>query len=246
VKFQDLHYKDKLCGVYSITHIDSGRLYIGSSINLYKRLIKHKSDLNAKRHHSPVLQNAWNKYGESGFEMKVLELVSDPQSLLEIEQNWLNKVNPFYNICKTAGNRLGFKASEETKLKLSKALKGKPKTPEHIEKMRIRNTGKKMSAEARAKCGRKGQKKPDGFGDKIRAANIGRKMSETGVEKMAETKRKEYIFVSPEGVEFVSKGLRKFCREHNLNPTSMCAIANNKPHFLQHKGWKCKYKPQAV
>jgi group I intron endonuclease len=43
---------------------------------------------------------------------------------LEREQYHLNLINPFdknitYNLCKTAGNMLGFKHSDETKLKMS-------------------------------------------------------------------------------------------------------------------------------
>lgn len=244
MNLQALSFRDKLCGVYTITHIESGNVYAGSSVDLYKRLIKHRSDLNGNRHHSPRLQNAWNKYGACAFEMEVVEFVLSTSEVLKVEQKWLDRLNPEYNTCRTAGNRLGFKASEETKSRISQALKGKTKSEGHIERMRLSCLGRVMSVETRAKCGRKGQKKPDGFAEKISLARTGFKPSEAAVEKIAETKRKEYVFTSPIGEVYICKGLRKFCREHDLNPSCMSSIANNKPHHLQHKGWTCKSKTE--
>lgn len=224
-----------------IRHRDSGREYVGSSINLYARFMKHKSDLNKGQHHSPILQNAWNKHGEASFDLVVVETVDSPETLLAVEQAWIDRLDPFYNCCKIAGNRLGFKASDETKRKQSAALRGKKRTPEQVENIRLSQLGKTLSAEHRAKCGRKGQRKPDGFGEKIRIANLGRKMRDADIEKMAETKRKEYLFTSPEGEGIVARGLRRFCKEHGLNPSSMSAIARGKRGSLRHRGWTCRY-----
>jgi hypothetical protein len=46
----------------------------------------------------------------------------------------MDKFNPQYNILKIAGSSLGFKQSEETKLKISKALK----TTLYMEKPTVR------------------------------------------------------------------------------------------------------------
>ena len=54
---------------------------------------------------------------------KILEYC-DKSVLLEREQYYLDSLNPPYNILKLAGSSSGFKLSEETKKKISKALKG--------------------------------------------------------------------------------------------------------------------------
>lgn len=48
----------------------------------------------------------------------------DKSDLLNREQALYESFNPQYNILKIAGNSLNFKHSEETKAKISKALKG--------------------------------------------------------------------------------------------------------------------------
>lgn len=60
----------KTAGVYEIVHRDSGRRYIGSSINVTYRLQRHRCDLRAQRGRSPALQNAWDKHGESAFDFR--------------------------------------------------------------------------------------------------------------------------------------------------------------------------------
>jgi hypothetical protein len=43
----------------------------------------------------------------------------EPSLLLEREQYYINELNPEYNILKIAGNRLGSKHSDATKIKMS-------------------------------------------------------------------------------------------------------------------------------
>ena len=208
---------------------------------MYKRIVKHISDLECNSHHSPKMQNSWNKYGADQFEIEVLQDVKE-ERLIHIEQIWIDVIKPNFNICKIAGRRVGYVESEETRRRKSEALRGKKRTPEQIENIRRSQLGKTLSEEHRAKCGRKGTPKPEGFGEKIRAARTGTKMSPEAVENMAKTKRKEYVFTDPNGCEHTAIGLRKFCREHGLSPSSMSAIASGRPHYLEHRGWKCRYR----
>lgn len=48
----------------------------------------------------------------------------DKSDLILREQYYLDKLNPEYNILKIAGSSRGFKHSKETKIKISKSLKG--------------------------------------------------------------------------------------------------------------------------
>jgi group I intron endonuclease len=62
------------CGVYRITCLPSGRVYIGSSIDIAKRFSEHRSSLRAGRHHSLLMQRAWDKHGREAFQFKPLFL----------------------------------------------------------------------------------------------------------------------------------------------------------------------------
>jgi hypothetical protein len=65
------------------------------------------------------------------------------------------------------------------------------------------------------------------------------KKSEQHIEKIAETKRKEYIVTSPDGFIQTIRGMRLFCRDHNLDDGAMIRVAQGKQR--RHKGWQCVY-----
>lgn len=168
------------CGVYSITS-PSGNQYIGSSINIKKRWAEHLSTLKHQHHDNDILQKAWNKYnGELVFK---LLLVCEPKDLLFYEQICIDGYTPEYNICKIAGNTLGFRHSEEykeqrrlaglgrkhteeSKIKISLALTGRERTPEHQAKITKAKTGVKYGPISDARR------------ESIRQAAIGRKATE--------------------------------------------------------------------
>lgn len=88
-------------------------VYIGSSANVHKRCGGHRDDLNRGCHHSTFMQRAWNKYGKNRFVFSVIELVSDVDVLINIEQLWLDILftsldrDKIYNTCPTAGSSIG-------------------------------------------------------------------------------------------------------------------------------------------
>ena len=90
------------CGVYMIKNKTTPeRFYIGSSVDLANRFSGHKNDLSKNKHHSPHLQNAWNKYGPDNFEFVVLEHC-EKEHQFDIENKYLHKYDPFYNTAKYA------------------------------------------------------------------------------------------------------------------------------------------------
>lgn len=135
-----------ITGIYKIVNKIDGKYYVGSTTNFRRRWITHKYLLNAGRHHSVKLQYAWNKYGESSFDV-VLEKITDDVDLLQLEQMHLNvaKLNPDgnYNLSydATAPWR-GKKLSESHRRNVSLALTGKPKSKEHNLKVGLANRGK--------------------------------------------------------------------------------------------------------
>lgn len=61
--------------IYYIKHIETNKIYVGLTTNYIRRKNEHLFDLRHYRHHNHHLQNAWNKYGESAFELGVLKEV---------------------------------------------------------------------------------------------------------------------------------------------------------------------------
>src|SRR5687768_12784577 len=63
-------------GVYQIRCKPTGKIYIGSAVDLRARWEHHRGRLRRGDHRNRYLQNAWVKYGEVNFEFSVLEFVT--------------------------------------------------------------------------------------------------------------------------------------------------------------------------
>lgn len=61
--------------IYYIKHIETNKIYVGLTVNYIRRKNEHLFDLRHNKHHNHHLQSAWNKYGESAFELGVLREV---------------------------------------------------------------------------------------------------------------------------------------------------------------------------
>lgn len=141
----------------------------------------------------------------------------------------------------------GRKMSLESRAKMSDAWKNRTQrrqTPEERAKRSKTMIGRHFSPEHRANLSKSqiGKKRPyrnDEYRAKISLAHKGRKHTLEHSEKVADTKRKDYIATSPDGKEFFVHGLRRFCKEHGLGQTNMVQVAKGK--FSHHKGWKCRY-----
>lgn len=57
------------------------------------------------------------------------------------------------------------------------------------------------------------------------------------IQKAQETRPKNYLVTTPDGVEMQITNLRKFCRENGLDDSCMGAVCSGKTRT--HKGWKC-------
>jgi group I intron endonuclease len=119
--------KDK-AGVYRWTNLKNGKTYIGSSINIFSRLITYYN-INYLLKNNMTIYRSILKYGYSNFSFEILEYC-DPEKAIEREQHFLDMLKPQYNILKKAGSSLGFKHSFEDIEK----MKNRIWTPEHKEK----------------------------------------------------------------------------------------------------------------
>lgn len=173
-------------GIYLIEHPATGRKYVGSSVQLPHRLGKHLNDLRAGRHHSQKLQRAWNKYGEPAFNFSLLEHVEDESALLVREQYWIDRlrcVERGYNVCPTAGSCRGREVTPTHREKLSAALRGRKRPPEHHAAL----TGVARSSETRAKisAAKKGKK----LSPEVVAQRHGRPCSDETRAKMSAARK---------------------------------------------------------
>lgn len=85
-------------GIYKIVNVVDGKMYIGRSKNVYKRVRSHKCDLRKNRHGNQHLQNAWNKYGEENFMWEIVELCS-LDIIEEKESYWIKQLDTLNRDC---------------------------------------------------------------------------------------------------------------------------------------------------
>jgi len=142
-------YLSMKSGVYKIVCIPSGKIYVGSSYNIKKRIKTHFYQLSKRKHRNPHLQSAFSLHGETNFSWEVLEYCEVNQ-LLKCEQIWLDSTQCYnrdigFNNCIKSDRPLGYKHTEENKAIMSKMKKGLKRSKESIEKGRIANTGKKRT-----------------------------------------------------------------------------------------------------
>jgi len=93
--------------IYQIQSKANGEIYIGCTYNFIMRKSGHLGSLRNNTHHSFLLQEHYNKYGEQDLIFDVVERIhkqgneSDNQfriRLYIIETNYIHKLNPSFNI----------------------------------------------------------------------------------------------------------------------------------------------------
>jgi len=184
----------KPSGVYRIFCTTNGKSYIGSSMNVGKRLRWHRNTLRQSVHQNPYLQNSWNKYGESAFEFRILEMCNE-SVLRQREKEIMDRVRPEFNCRGIDPHQSLTSFSAEARSKMSKASLGKPKqylvSPEARENIRAAKMGHPVSLETRAKLRAASLGRPVSpeTREKIRAAMIGHK-NNLGYTHSPETRAK--------------------------------------------------------
>ena len=110
-------------GIYMWSNNLTGDVYIGQSVDISKRFKNYLNLSYVKSKSSFIISKALLKYGYINFSFSILEYcnISDITSR---EQYYFDTFKPQYNILKTASSSKEYKHLEETKLKISNALKG--------------------------------------------------------------------------------------------------------------------------
>lgn len=200
--------------VYAIENAVNGRRYIGSTTNYKSRWHTHKSTLRRGKHHSFILQKAWDKYGEDAFTFKLL-LICPKDMRIEYEERLMPLQD--YNVMRTAHEVLvrgGWNHSDEFKAKMSNRHKGIPLSSEH---------------RAKLSKARSGYKYDQAFKDKARARQLGVSPSEhtrsqlgTAVKnaRSAEVLRNQEIAKTIHAACLGGASVSAMCKLHGIsNPT---------------------------
>lgn len=241
-KLQILKDNKGLSGVYKWQHKETGKIYIGSAINLSKRFLIYFSKSYLKRNRS-YINSAILLHGYSAFSLSILEYIDtnhlskeDARKLiLEREQYYIDSLSPQYNINPIAGSSLGTIHTEQTKALISETKKGekhpmfgKKHSTETITKMSGENNhfyGKNHTLEALLKMREARSHKNHPF-----YGETGENHPMFGKKHSIETKKK---------MSLIKKGVIK-TEEHKAKISkSMCkkvfVYSNSVPTILSHE-----------
>jgi hypothetical protein len=210
-------------GVYQITCLANGKIYVGSAISLRRRWNGHRRALQGGYHHNPHLQSAWNKYGESQFKFSVLELTGI-DDVLRAEQIWIDRTG-------CADQRVGFNIFD---------VAGSPgQAFARVWEGFIDPDGNAVTiTNLHDFCRIHELDHPS----MMRLAQGRSKLkSYKGWTHRNSVRKRSYIktyegFIDPEGHAVGAiTNLAAFCREYGLDKTHMVAVAHGR--IISHRGW---------
>jgi len=118
--------RNDVSGIYKIFCTANDRYYYGASRDVGRRLRTHRSVLKNGQHKNQILQNTWNKHGESSFVMEMVEPV-ELSRLFAVEDIYLKDHvgKPKCMNIRSSGYSVYKKStSQETRDKLSRAARG--------------------------------------------------------------------------------------------------------------------------
>lgn len=118
-----------LSGIYQITCVRNGQIYVGSSKNIPKRWAEHRRALRKGRSNCRYLQHAWIKHGEASFRFHVIEECIE-ESLEGREQFYIDTLRPAFNSITDVKRRFG----KEMRDKIAASLRAKAALVTHCPK----------------------------------------------------------------------------------------------------------------
>lgn len=234
--------------IYMWTHIESGKRYIGSAVDLYNRLKYYFSPLGLKRANN-YISRAIISHKHSAFSLSIIEYIdisnlskeSARKLILEREQHHIDSLGPEYNINPIAGSRLGSGHTELAKAKMRKR--------KHTEETKAL-ISLAMSGENNPMYGRRGENNPN-FGkifshstetkSLISKALLGKPLSEETKAKMSLAKsgennplsKKVYVYINstPPILEYEFASIIETAKYFKCSHTSISRYIKNDKLF---------------
>jgi len=108
-------------GIYAFVNKLNGKQYIGSSKNLYERMLHHLSGVKSNL----ALQQAFNKYGKENFQFVIYAYAPNTLPHITDLETLFMSYFPFeqlYNFAPTALSMQGYKHTEDTTAKMTARL----------------------------------------------------------------------------------------------------------------------------
>jgi len=110
-------------GVYVFINKINNKRYVGSSINLTKRMTSYYYYASSNNKSAVPIIRAMKKYGLNAFSLGIKEFcIENPINCIVLEQKWIDFYKPEYNVLAVGGCSFGFKHSAETIDLLKKKL----------------------------------------------------------------------------------------------------------------------------
>jgi group I intron endonuclease len=211
--------------IYVLTNKINGKQYVGQTIQTFKQRLSQHIYESKKDNPCMIIAKAIKKYGIENFDVKIHNIMKcclcDTEKIMIKTLN--TKVPNGYNIREGGEGAHNYICSEETKKKLSKLAKGK-----HISEWQ-----KQRISEANSGAGNYwyGKSKSTPFYGKHHT-----KESKDNLAKIACIY--EYEITTPNNEVVVINNMRKYCRENNLNQSSMRKVAMGTQDI--HKGYTAR------
>ena len=136
-KLNVLKYVKGKSGIYMWTNKLNGKSYVGSSVDLRRRLLEYYNVNRILNEQSMPINVALLKYGYTNFTLTILE-ICDKDSLMSREKHFFEVYSPEYNLLKTPGSPSrgsGWTHSEATLERMRIAASKTFKSPEFLTKL---------------------------------------------------------------------------------------------------------------
>jgi group I intron endonuclease len=243
--------------VYKIVNTVNGKLYIGQSVDPYKRLVRHFSNSSG----CTKLKRAIQLYGKNSFRLDIIHWCDDKKDANELETFLIEEsesINKGYNITPGgygtgAGKQnpfYGKSHSLEFKLRHSNLMKGRVVSKETREKLRIAGSNRIMSEVTKEKLRARPKSEycsqqtamsnklriwTDASKDKLRAHNLGKTASDEAKRKISIANSTRVWSSNSKLKVSQSKWKPVFCKELNvtfISYTHAASYFNVNPTYI--------------
>ena len=240
---------NRICGIYRIRNLVSGRFYIGSSEDIYRRFDVHRRNLRKGKHTNMALQASWTKHGEDAFRFDILHRVT-PEELREVERNILVAVLSHPMCCNMHDEtyvfpRTGRVHSNEAKAKISAKVQAAIAEGRGGKFIPSEETRAKMSESLKGNQNAKGHVRTQEHRRKLSEAVKGNQnfLGKTHSEESRQKLGRAVVAVEPNGTERRYATITELRTAMNMTPPTVHRALESGDHLTKgrYAGWSFYY-----